>query len=88
MYQLPVILDRTTASSLRDDLIDLVGTVGAVDIDASQVERATSVGLQLILSMKMQLDEEKRDVIIVNPSVAFVEAVKGMGLMKFLDVME
>ena len=88
MFQLPAIMDRTTAAGLRDDLADLLGSGGAIDIDASQVERAMSVGMQLIVSAKMQADEEKRDVVIVNPSVAFVDAVKGLGLTKFLDVME
>jgi anti-anti-sigma factor len=88
MYQLPAVMDRTTAATIREDLLELLAAGGAMDIDASKVERASSVGLQLIVSLKMQADEEKRDVVIVNATDAFRDTVKSLGLVKFLDVME
>jgi anti-anti-sigma factor len=88
MYQLPAVMDRTTAATIREDLLELLAAGGAMDIDASKVERASSVGLQLIVSLKMQADEEKRDVVIVNATDTFRDTVKSLGLVKFLDVME
>lgn len=88
MYQLPEILDRSVASEVRDALLELVTEDDVVEIDASKVERLMTPVAQLLVALKMQADEDRKSVQFISPSEAFLDAIKGLGLKKILDIKE
>jgi len=47
---LPAVLDLTVAESLKNELQSVLSRSEALDIDASQVQRATSPCLQVLIS--------------------------------------
>jgi anti-anti-sigma regulatory factor len=87
-YQLPEVMDREASSLVREKLMDLIGPAEQVLLNASQVARLTTAGVQVLVSLKVQANEEKWTVVISQPSATFVEVVRGLGLIKFLDVVE
>jgi anti-anti-sigma regulatory factor len=88
MYVLPEIIDRSSAAPLRDALLELLGSEDVIEIKASDVERITTPGFQLLVSLKIQAEEEKKQLVIIEPSAAFLDAAKGLGLKKMLNITE
>lgn len=88
MYQLPAVLDRGGAPQLKDELLACLAVGGEVEVDGSLVERASSAGIQLLVALKMQADEEKRDVLIMDASSSLKEDLKSLGLIKFFGITE
>lgn len=88
MFQLPPIVDRTVVADLRTSLLELLANDDVIEVKASDVERITTPAFQLLVSLKIQAEEDKKQMVIVDPSFAFKDAAKGLGLKKILNVVE
>ncbi|TCM17715.1 STAS domain-containing protein [Novosphingobium sp. PhB165] len=74
-----------TAEELRDRL---VATIGAIEIDAANVESVGQAVLQLLLAARNEADATGRPFAIVNPSQPFVDRVRACGLAAPLGLVE
>ncbi len=88
MFQLPQISDRSAAAPLRDVLLDMLKNDESIEVGAAEVERITTPVFQLLVSLRMQAEEDGKRVVIVDPSDVFKDAAKGLGLKKILNITE
>lgn len=75
--RLPQILDLGAAAPLLSDIVAARG--GAIELDASGVERIGGLCLQVLLAARAQWSADGLEFAITNPSAAFVEGVELMG---------
>ncbi|MGG7516923.1 STAS domain-containing protein [Allorhizobium undicola] len=76
--KLPSVLDLNEASALKDKLLGLRG--GAVEIDASGVERMGALCAQVLLSGAKTWEEDKHPFSITKASDAFSKTLQLLGL--------
>ncbi|MCM2293452.1 STAS domain-containing protein [Allorhizobium sp. BGMRC 0089] len=74
------VLDLNEASQLKDKLLSLRG--GAVEIDASGVERMGALCAQVLVSGARTWEEDKQSFSISKASDAFTKTLQLMGLNK------
>jgi chemotaxis protein CheX len=75
--RLPQILDVHAAAPLKAELVRMRG--GAVELDASDVERLGGLCLQVLLAARAAWGADSCSFRIINPSTAFAEAARLMG---------
>jgi anti-anti-sigma regulatory factor len=78
--KLSPVIDLTTAQVLKNDLILPYHDGRAIDLDASEVERIGTPGLQLIWSAMASFSTSGIGLKILNPSSAFLDAFEDAGL--------
>ena len=78
-HRLPQVLDLVQARQLRDDMISLVA-LGAVTLDAGDVERLSTPSLQVLLAAARAAESAGFEFRIVNASEPFQAALCDLGL--------
>jgi len=74
---LPAMLDLRSAAALKQDLLSYEGA--ALDVDASKVERAGALGLQVLLAAEASWRRAGLGFRIRNASQAFVDDLNLLG---------
>ena len=74
------VIDISCISTLKDSLSSLTTNAELISIDASQVERIDTAGLQLLLSFIKKMEIKHSAVNFISPSNEFVSAIKTLGL--------
>ena len=81
VFRLPEHLDLTFASPLRAHLAALIGQ--PLTIDASNVQRLGGLCLQVLLATGIAWAQQEDELRILNPSDAFINSMKLMGIEDF-----
>ncbi len=71
---------------LHEKLKNLLAVHDQIEINASDVSSIDTATLQLLVSLKKDVDKLKKKVTIIYPSPRFVESAKLLGLLDVLDV--
>ncbi len=74
------------AAELKGRLLRLLETPGAVSIDASNVQRIDTAGLQLLCAFRKSLNEAGRALEWTAPSPAFTDGADRVGLTDLLGL--
>ena len=78
---LPAVLDLTAAPSLKAELMQASNGAAAIAVDAGQVQRISSLCIQLLLAAGQQVE------LRISPcSDAFKETARGLGLSPALGL--
>lgn len=84
--ELDRISDISKAETLHERLEALLGSATRVDIDATQVERIDTAMLQLLTAFFRALDKHHTQARIFNPSRAFADTARLLGLAPILHL--
>lgn len=76
----PEIGDLAAAGPFRDALLGAIAAPGPVRVDAAAVRRFGSACAQVLIAADRQLKEENRRLVIHEPSGAFADALRDLGL--------
>ncbi len=78
---LPAILDLKAIPALKEELMQAAASAGGIAVDAGQVQRISSLCLQLLLAAGMQTE------LRISPcSKAFNETAHGLGIAPALGL--
>jgi phospholipid transport system transporter-binding protein len=83
---LPEKFDVRAAVALKQELSLAVMNGISVILDASQVQRMSTAGCQLIISFAMLMRDLKRDLVFREPSRIVSSAFEHLGLKQILEV--
>ena len=82
---LPAVLDLKAAQDLKQALEEACAREAPLQVDASQVQRVSSLCLQLLAAARKEFVSHPRFA-ITGPSTAFIETVTGLGLAEALGL--
>lgn len=74
---LPPVIDTATVASLRNQLLEVRGE--DLELDASQVQRAGGLALQVLIAAATAWGHDGRRLTIVNRSTPFAEMMRMSG---------
>ena len=84
---LSAILDTTEVADMKQELLAAAQAGGGLDVDASAVQRISSLCLQLLVSAKQSFAASgKAKLQIVNPSENFTQTASALALADALDI--
>jgi chemotaxis protein CheX len=83
VIELPPILDLKAAAKLLEEFTNSRG--GALDIDASKVQRLGGLCLQVLLSAQRSWTVDGKPFRVVDPSADFVEGAKAFGAVTLIE---
>lgn len=81
---LPPTLDMSCSEALRDVLLDAIAPDMALTLDSKDVEQLSTPGIQILLAMAECAARKGTTFKLANPSEAFIEAFKDLGLFSQL----
>lgn len=58
----------------------------AIEINASHVSSIDTATLQLLVALKKDAVKQQKEVVLVEPSLRFIESAKLLGLLEILDI--
>ena len=79
-------LDITEAKTTHDALRVAMDSADTIKVDASDVERADTAGIQLLLAFKKAMSSQNKDLHWEAPSKALTRSVRKLGLTKELGI--
>jgi chemotaxis protein CheX len=82
---LPGILNLGMAESLREEFIQCLAANSEIIIDAQKVDNITTPCLQIIIAAGRSMEESESCLILKNPSTAFTDAFRDLGLTNFIE---
>ena len=82
---LPAVLDLKAAHDLKRALEEACAREAPLQVDASQVQRVSSLCLQILAAARKEIVSHSRFA-ITGPSAPFVETVTGLGLVEALGL--
>ena len=77
--ELPSIFDNATAPNVRDELLGAMASADRLDVVADKVERVTTLGIQVLLSAKKQMDTAGGTFNLIDPSPLLQESLTALG---------
>jgi anti-anti-sigma regulatory factor len=85
-YQLEKCSDISKSEVMHEKLESYLNEGVEINIDASQVERIDTAGLQVLLSMSATMQNQHLKVTILNPSDPFLKAASLLGVSGYLHI--
>ena len=84
--KLPATISITETARLRDDLLEIMKVDGGIAIDASQVQRIDTAGLQLLAAFVENANTCKRSLAWWGETAALTEAAERLGLADLMQL--
>ncbi len=84
-YALPAVLGITSVEAVQSLLEEALHENGTVTVDASQVDRITSPGVQQLISLGHSLQQSDRTLHLTHMPNAMKEAFADLGLNDILE---
>jgi anti-anti-sigma factor len=85
-FSLPPEITIKTVSEVKEQLNELLNQAGAVTLDAENISRIDTVGLQLLLAFSRQLVAQERSSQICRASPTLVKVAATLGLSTVLAI--
>jgi anti-anti-sigma regulatory factor len=82
---LPPVMDITTVQLWHDNLTIYANKPMDIRMDASAVEKISSAGIQLMVSLEKNIIQNQSHLIVEQQSSAFTEAFRDFGLLELLQ---
>ncbi len=82
---LPPVMDITTVQLWHDNLMIYPNKPIDIRVDASAVEKISSAGMQLLVSLEKNMIQNQNHLIVEQQSSAFTEAFRDFGLLGLLQ---
>ncbi|MBP9753094.1 MAG: STAS domain-containing protein [Proteobacteria bacterium] len=79
------VIDQTEAQSLYESIISDIDNIAGLEIDASQVERIGTSGIQLLIAIKNYLNKKGMDFKLKAYSGGFEAAFNDLGFATFIQ---
>jgi len=83
VYQLAPIIDNSSAGDLKKSLLDAIGKSSELDIDGANVERVTTLGIQVLLSAADEVASKGGAIHLKNPSPLLKECLGDLGVADY-----
>ncbi|NQV98879.1 MAG: Hpt domain-containing protein [Rhodospirillales bacterium] len=83
-FQLKPILDNAMATELKSYLLELLPNAGHLVVKGDQVERVTTLGIQVLLATAAEMHNKGGAFEIINPSPLLEESIMSLGLESLL----
>jgi anti-anti-sigma factor len=82
---LPSAMDITTVQHWTEKLLKQLDNQKSMVMDGSSVEKKSSAGIQLMVSVNRKIEQDMNHLIVENPSHAMTEAFRDFGLLELLQ---
>ena len=81
-YKLPTQLDIRCVENIYNDFKNIISNEKSLEIDASEIEKITTPGIQLIISLANYLNSRNLELKFVNHSENLITNLKELGIDK------
>ncbi|OUR76548.1 hypothetical protein A9Q83_14085 [Alphaproteobacteria bacterium 46_93_T64] len=85
IVSLPNILNLSVAEELKEKFLQQIPVKGDLELDADHVETITTPCIQVIISAGLSVEDSGNKLAIHNPSQAFSDAFRDLGLIDLLE---
>lgn len=79
-------IDISVVAGFRTQLLEALGSGKSIELDASELERADTAGLQLLSAFIQEADSQQQTITWKDPSPALCESAALLGLSEFLHL--
>ena|GEM_PF-2915275 len=78
-YRLPSTLDNATAPTVRKALLDAMAGAESIEVLGDEVERVTTLGIQVLVAVSKEIAERGGTFALKNPSPPLVDCLTSLG---------
>ena len=84
----PKQLNITMAEGFKEKLMPFADKGDSCSVDAAEVEKVDSTGLQLLVALDLTLKSNGAQLSVLNPSDVFLKTAQMLGLTEHLNLVE